>query len=342
MKKHIELIPTAGMDRDQWLNYRHSGIGASEVGCVLGLDDYTSSLELYYYKIGEVPKFDLENMAKFIGKIDEPKIAKMWQYWDPATQDELTMIRNFQMGKVVRRCQRVTAYVRNPAYPWLFVSLDRKINKYDHRGEGTLELKTIGGWEADKWDAGLPPKYITQVNTQMLVCEFLFGEMALLQDNRRFFVYPFDRSDNIANHIVNRTKDFWDRVVAGRKLVNEKFHCMTTFNEKRIQELNHEIDALAPEPDGTLAYADFLADRHGKPTRLERKGSIIELDFAKAHRDASDRLKEIQEIKTLNENNLKRAMADTQCLDFGTDGKVYWSTTPSGSRIFRNKLKTRA
>jgi putative phage-type endonuclease len=337
MKKHLELIPTTGMNRDQWLAYRHTGIGASEVGAILGLDEYTSSLELYYYKIGEVPKFDIENMAKFIGKVDEPKIAKLWQYWDG---EELSMIRNFQENKIVRRCQRVNAYVRNPAYPWLFVSLDRKIMRYDHRGEGTLELKTISGFEADKWEAGLPPKYITQVNTQMLVCEFLFGEMALLQDNRRFFVYPFDQSDNIKNHIVTRTKDFWDRVEKGRRLVNEKYHAMSQYNQRRVDECQHEIDALAPEPDGTLAYADFLADRFGKPNKLERKGTPDELACAIELRDCTDRLKELQEVKNLHENTLKRAMADVQVLDFGTDGKVLWTTTDRGTRIFRNKLKT--
>jgi putative phage-type endonuclease len=339
MKSHLQLIPTAGMNRDEWLGYRHTGIGASEVGAVLGLDDYTSSLELYYYKIGAIPKFDTESMASFVGKIDEPKIAKMWQYWDPENPDELTMIRNFQNGKVVRRCQRVNAYVRNPAYPWLFVSLDRRILKYDHRGEGTLELKTISGWEADKWEAGMPPKYIIQVNTQMLVCEFIFGEMALLQDNRRFFVYPFELSDNIRQHVITKTKDFWDRVEKGRKLVNEKYHAMSQFNQRRVDECQHEIDALAPEPDGTLAYADFLAEHYGKPNKLERQGTDQELAIGRELLDVTGRIKELVEIKNQHESTLKRAMADVQVLDFKRDGRVYWSLTDGGRRIFRNKLK---
>lgn len=340
MKSHLQLIPTTGMNRDEWLSYRHTGIGASEVGCILGLDDYTSSLELYYYKIGEVPKFDTESMASFVGKIDEPKIAKMWKYWDPENPDELTMIHNFQAGKVIRRCQRVNAYVRNPAYPWLFVSLDRKINRYDERGEGTLELKTISGWEADKWDAGIPPKYIIQVSTQMLVCEFLFGEMALLQDNRKFFVYPFDLSDNIKQHVITKTQDFWQRVEKGRKLVNEKYYEMTQFNQRRVDECQQEIDRLAPEPDGTLAYADFLAQRFDKPNKLERMGSMEELAIARELLGVTGRIKELVEIKNQHESTLKRAMADVQVLNFEKEGKVYWSTTDSGRRIFRNKLKS--
>lgn len=327
------------MSREEWLAYRHTGIGASEVGCVLGLDDYTSSLELYYYKIGEVPKFDTESMASFMGKIDEPKNAKMWTYWDPENPDEATMIKNFNAGRIMRRCQRVNAYVRNPAYPWLFVSLDRKINKYDARGEGTLELKNISGYEADKWEAGLPPKYITQVNTQMLVCEFLWGEMSILQDNRKYFVYPFELSDNIKQHVITRTQDFWQRVEKGRKLVNEKYHAMTQFNQRRVDECQHEIDSLAPEPDGTLAYANFLSERFQKPNKLERVGNESELQMGLQLADVSTRIKELQETKYFYENSLKRSMADVQVLDFKQDGKIYWSITEGGRRMFRNKLK---
>lgn len=325
------------MSRDEWLSYRHTGLGASEVGTVLGLDDYTSSLELYYYKIGEVPKFDTESMASFMGIQQEDLIAQLWQYWDG---EEDSMIRNFHAGKVIRRCQRVNAYVRNQDYPWLYVSLDRKINKSDTKGEGTLELKTLGGWEADKWESGLPPKHITQVQTQIAVCEFDWGEMAIMQDGRRFNVFPFEISTPIVQHVITRTRDFWDRVEKGRKLVNEKYLCLTQYNQRRVEELNHEIDKLAPEPDGSLAYADYLKERFNRPSSAERPGTPTELESAIAQRDAADKLKEITEVKTLHENTLKKAMGDqVQVLDFGRDGKVYWSRTSNGSRIFRNKLK---
>lgn len=339
MNSRLQFISTTGMDRETWLSYRHTGIGASEVGAILGLDQYLSSLELYYYKIGEVPRFNTESMAAFIGKVDEDKIANLWQFWEPGG-DEQVMIRNFYAKKVIRKCRRVRAYVRNPAYPWLFVSLDRKTDaKYDSRGEGALELKTIGGYEADKWEAGLPPKYITQVQTQIGVCEFGFGEMALLEDNRKFFVYPFDKSDSIFQHVVTATGNFWNKVVAGRKLVNEKYHCMATFNQKRVQELQHEIDALAPEPDGSLAYANYLKDRFDNPNKMERQGTSAELSAAIEHWRVVSELKELQEQKNLQESYLKKGMADIQVLDFGAYGKVYWHKTENG-RLFRNKLKS--
>lgn len=325
------------MTRDQWLNYRHTGIGASEVGAIMGLDDYLSSLELYYYKIGDIAKFDTQTMSAFMGTVQEDTIADLWQYWDG---DEESMIHNFQAGHVVRRCQRVNAYVRNPDYPWLYVSLDRKINKHAGHGEGNLELKTIGGWESDKWEAGLPPKYITQCTTQMVVCIFDFGEMAVLEDGRRFHVYELELRKVIAEQIVYKTREFWLRVEKGRKLVNEKYFAMTQYNQRRVDELNYEIDDLAPEPDGTLIYADYLKKRFNRPSGAERRGSPQELITAQRLASITENLKGMLEMKVLQENLLKKSMGDhVQVLDFGRDGKVYWTTTQAGGRIFRNKVR---
>lgn len=338
MKSSLEFISTANMSRESWLSYRDSGVGASDVGTILGLNDYKSSLELYYYKIGEIPRFDTETIAQFMGKEHEDMIGDLWQYWEG---DEESMIRNYRDEKIVRKCQRVNAYVRNPKYPWLFVSLDRKINKHGGKGEGTLELKTINGYEADKWQSGLPPSYVTQVQTQIVVCEFDYGEMAILQDGRRFFVLPFEKNDNIIGHVVEKTHDFWQRVVKGRKLVNEKFEALRTFNQQRVDEIQHEIDGLAPDPDGSLVYSDFLKERFNRPATSERKGTDEELQAAKAQKEAAEREKEIAEVKTLNANILKKSMgADCQVLDFGPDGKVYWSLTSAGNRVFRNKIKS--
>jgi putative phage-type endonuclease len=337
MKSYLEIVPTTGMTEQDWLAYRATGIGASEVGTILGLDDYKSSLELYYEKIGEVSRLNVESIAAFMGKEQEDFIAELWQYW---AGSEESMIQNYRAGLVVRKCRRIKAYVRNPEFPWLFVSLDRIINKFGGRGEGTLELKTIGGWEADKWEAGLPPKYVTQVNTQMLVCVFDFGEMALFQDGRRYSVLPFDLHDGIAQHVITRTKEFWDRVLEGRKLVNEKFEALVGMNQRHADLMTAQIDALAPPPDGTLVYADYLKVRHNDPHLHERRGLSDELEDALAHLEVSDRIKELTEKKLLHENRLKRAISDHQILDFGLNGKVYWTMSQEGRRrYFRNKIK---
>ena len=324
------------MSREDWLNYRHSGLGASEVGIILGLDDYCSSLELWHYKTGAVRKFDVETMFMFMGREQEDLIAQLWQYWDG---DEEGMIKNFREGKIIRKCQRVNAYVCNPAYPWLFVSLDRKINKQGSKGEGTLELKTISGYEAEKWAAGLPPKYVTQVQTQMLVCEFGWGEMAILRDGRRLDVLPFERSDGIMEHIITKTKAFWDSVEEGRKLVNTQYQARMDFNQRLVNECQAALDLLAPEPDGSLAYTNYLSEKHDRPRLADRRGTGEELDWAIEQRRIADQIDDLVTEKRRYEQLIKVAMGDFQMLDFGMDGKVYWSVDSLGKRVFRNKLK---
>lgn len=343
MKSKLLFIPTANMSREDWLSYRHDGLGASEVGTILGLDDYMSSLELFYYKIGEIARFDTETIFSFMGRYHEETIADLWQYWDG---DEETMIANYKAGKIVRRCQRVNAFVRNPEYPWLYVSLDRKINKNNiisstiMKGEGSLELKTISGFEADKWESGLPPKYVVQLNTQTLICEFDFGEMALLQDGRRFFVLPFENSKTIQKKIIEKTKEFWDKVLIARKYVNEKFIAIQEFNYLKANWLTAQIDTLAPEPDGSQAYADFLKKKYNRPLSAERLGTEEEYVYAFKQKELIDDIKECEEKKTLWENELKKRMGDRfQMLDFGARGRVYWSMNGAGNRVFRNKIK---
>lgn len=339
MKSHLQLVPTGKMSREDWLAYRHTGLGASEVGAVMGLDDYLSSLELFYYKIGDVPRFDMESMAAFMGRELEDLVAQMWQYWDPlASYPEVTMMENYRAGQIVRRCRRVNAFIRNPAYPWLYVSLDRLIQKHGTLGEGTLELKTLGYHESDKWVGGLPPKFVTQVNTQMLVPEFDYGEMAILQDGRRFDVLPFQRNDGIIQHVVVKTKEFWDRVVAARKLVNEKYHPDLRWNQRRLDEIDEEIEKLAPPPDGTLAYDDYLKERYKNPTTSSRRGTEVERRLAMNHATQKKVVEEATEQLRQIEGELKVAMGEVQALDFGLDGKVYWSKTGQGSRVFRNKV----
>lgn len=338
MKSHLIRVPTVGMERQDWLAYRMTGIGASEVGSILGLDDYTSSLELFHYKIGNVPKLDVETMASFMGREQEDFVAKLWQYWQPGGEEE-HMMENYRSGRVVRRCRRIKAFIRNPAYPWMYVSLDRVADSFAGRGEGIVECKTIGGFESDKWEAGLPPKHVVQVQTQLLVTELLWGELPLFEDGRRFHVLPFEPSESIQGHIIDRTFKFWERVKLGRRLVAIKMEAMLQHNHLKAQAIEAEIDQLAPEPDGTLAYANYLSERYQQANKLERAGSLQELTYARRQQELAIQVKGLEEEKRLMETSLKSAMGDHQVLNFGKDGKVYWSNLANGGRQFRNRLK---
>lgn len=327
------------MSRADWLRYRMTGIGASEVGTVMKLNPYKSAIQLFYEKIGDYVE-SLENLAMFLGTESEEFIADLWQYWPEKEGSTQAMIENYRAGRVIRRCQRVNAYVRNPKYPWLFVSLDRKINKTAIKGEGALELKRISSWEADKWEAGIVPGHVVQVQTQIMVAEFDHGEMAVLQDGPEYNVFPFTLNKAICKAIVKDTKEFWDRVLEARIVQTRKFEATRTFNMRMVQDCDAALQKLEPEPDGTQAYADFLKKKYRIDDPGEKAGTDEVFQWACSLVKCNEKMKRIAEDKLLYENRIKKAMGDKVTkFTFGDKGYVGWGQDVNGTRRFVNKLK---
>jgi predicted phage-related endonuclease len=132
-RKHIQFIPAVG---DVWLAYRENGIGGSEMGAILGQADYTDPIKVYLEKIGEpVSGFQGNRFSRF-GKLLEPTICDLYQYWDPAGDAELMLINKEEKTKH-RKVKRVNGFIFNTKYPWLFASIDRQIMK-DLDGEEPL------------------------------------------------------------------------------------------------------------------------------------------------------------------------------------------------------------
>lgn len=324
------------MSQAEWLAYRTRGLGASENATVMGLNQYKSNIQLFYEKLGQAVYIP-ENIYMFMGKEQEDFIANLWQYWEGS---EESMIANYRAGKIIRKCRRVNAYVHNPKYPWLFVSLDREINKHGQKDNGALEIKTISGYEMDKWEGGFPPAYVIQIQTQLLVCEYTYGESAILKDGRRMEVLPFDLHKGICQSIVTQTKDFWERVTNARRVLTQKFEAERTFNYKLAQECEAELQRLEPDPDGSEAYADFLKVKYQIARPGERKGTDPELAWATDHYKISQKMKALEEKRRFCENNLKNSMKDNITrLTFGDNGFISWATDVNKVRRFLNKLK---
>lgn len=335
MKKHLIVTPTTGMSRDDWFAFRSRGIGASEVGTILGMNQYESKLELFYKKIDPAPRKTVQTISQFMGHYHEDAVADLWQYWDGT---EAGMIKNFEEGRIVRRCRRINAYVQNPKYPWLFVSLDRIINKGERGEEGALELKTIAGYEADKWEAGIPPSHLVQVFTQMFVCEFLYGEIAAQKDGRYFDVYEFAENKTINQRIIEETKSFWDKVVRGREIMNGQYEAKRNFNQRLYDELQEELVTLEPEPDGTEAYEKYLKEKFKRSIAEAGVIAGTDADFKEAQKLISlkAKIKDLEDSARKHSNTLKRRIGDGQKLDFGKNGFISWKGEP---RTFLLRLK---
>lgn len=331
MRKDLIQVSTLQMTDDQWYDYRMNGIGASEVATVMGLNPYKSSIELFYEKIGQKQISREENAAMFWGTELEAIIADKWQYWDSKEPGQDSMIRNYRAGQKVRNCERVNRYISNPAMEHLFVSLDRRIHKQELIGEGALEVKTISGFSANQWESGIPPMYIVQLQTQIMVCDFSYGELAILKDGRHFEVFPFETNTEIQAGIIAHTKRFWDLVIEARAYVQLK----REDNNGMADHYQSQIDALAPEPDGSASYENYLKDRYKEGGSGFMKGEIVHYDIAKQYQSTHEHISKLETAKNESANKLKSVMGDFDVLDFGALGKVTWKANSKGSRVFK-------
>ena len=340
MKSNLIITSTEGMSNFDWLNFRTKGLGASDVPAVLGFSEYESPMSKFDEKISLIPKRKFENLAMFLGKQAEDKNAEMWEYWDGTVEG---MINNYYLGNKVRRCRRMNAYVQNPKYEWLFVSLDRVINKHVYKGkqygEGSLELKNLSSYEAQKWEGGIPLKHLLQVQTQMAVCEFEYGELAVKLDDRNYTVYPFEKNKAICEQIIDQTHDFWQRVKQARQIQTQLFNAKQNFNQRLVEDLEGQLQQLEPEPTGDDSVSDFLSEKYKKALPISREGTPEQLQWAKEHVKAKEAFKQIEFRKNELENRLKVSMKNVEVLNFGKDGKVSWANTVKGNRIFRNQIK---
>lgn len=316
----------------EWLEFIFPCIGGSEIAAVKGLNPYQSIIELFYEKVGVKPTYDIDNVAMFWGRELEQQIAEKWQYWDG---DPDTQIDNFTKENVIRRCRRLNAYVQNKSFPWIFVSLDRVINKGGGKEEGSLECKTISGFAANMWENGIPPMYVAQLQTQLAVCGFDHGEIALLKDGRYFDVLPFDRSEGIISALTEASREFYELVKKGLALYCLYLTCPDA--EKRPYLLA-EIDKLAPEPDGSPAYENYLNTRY-QDEGISLPGGSDELDAARDYMYYNRAIKALEEGKTLASNKLKAFMKEANTIDFGADGKVTWKENKAGTRSISVKVK---
>lgn len=337
MKSNLIYTSTAGMSDAEWLQFRKQGIGASEVGYIMGLSPYKSNVELFYEKLNVNISQSADTVPTFMGKYMEAVIADLWTYWQ---DDQMQMQANYKAGIRVRSMQRVNAYIQNPKYPHLFVSLDRRINKYDHRGNGCLEIKTLGGWEAEKWEAGVPPSHIVQVNTQMLVTGWKFAELAIFEDGRYLNVYPFKPHKGITQAIITQTTDFWKRVESARRCLTQKFEAEQNFNTRKVREIEAELQRLEPTPDASVALANFLKEKYREAEVLsERRGTLLEYELAKEHLLLKEQRKALDVDILLKENTLKAGMQATECITFGEGGRILWKNDSGGARRFKNQIK---
>jgi putative phage-type endonuclease len=349
---YIERIPEKD---EEWHKRRSNGIGASDIGRILGLNDYEggSCIEIFYEKIGLKPAFRGSNKYTFWGHQQEELIANAWKYYD-GTKD--SYIFNYEKNNKVRDCRNVHGVLSNEKYPHLFTNIDRLITKGCFKltdgtmleDNGILECKTGSSWVAKKWQEGIDPMYVMQVQQQLMIMGLEYAEIAFLElDNRELWVYPVEANKSLISQIEEQSYVFWYKMVLpAKKLVAERELELNRGNMDAVRKIEYEIQKLEPSADGSERYKDFMNQRWlSEPDIIKADESqlinALELKYYK------ELIKELERDVTLKENIIRQFMGDNinistnktpDTLDFDEYGKITWKT--EGKNLDRKVLRT--
>lgn len=134
-------------NKDEWKDARIKGIGGSDVASIVGLNSWTSNVELYQRKIGAIRSDIAKNELIDYGITMESSIRKAFQlehkdkYLVQYKKDTLLMNNNNTM---------------------LLYSPDGLLYDQETKQKGILEIKT--SWNTSKWAKDkIPNNYLCQI-----------------------------------------------------------------------------------------------------------------------------------------------------------------------------------
>lgn len=190
--REIRFTGTTEEINKQWVEARKNGIGGSDVASIMGLNKYSSPLNVWLVKTGREESPDLsDNQAVEWGNRLEDVVADKFADEHPELQ---VRRRNATMVSIKR--------------PWAFANIDRWVT--DGKGNvGILEVKTVGMRRAADWDNGVPLYYLTQVMHYMSVTGYQYAWVAVLIGGQEFREYYIERDEQDIQAINDAVDTFW-------------------------------------------------------------------------------------------------------------------------------------
>jgi len=174
----------------EWHELRSNGIGGSQVGTILGLNQWESAYTLWAKLTGKIPESFEQNEKMFWGTVLEPVIRDEWAKQNPAYKIWLT---------------GTWADDYRHANPDGILQLNDPIT-----GEvefGLLEIKTAGY----RWDE-VPPQYVAQCQWYMHLLGLKWCKLVVLFQGNNLVTYDLDYDQEFSELMVKRVQDFWDGV----------------------------------------------------------------------------------------------------------------------------------
>lgn len=183
--------------RAEWLAQRRTGIGGSDVAAILGLSKWSTPLQVYQQKRGELGE-QPENDAMRWGRYLEPVVR---QAYADETGNEVRVLPTM---------------IRHPAHDFMVANLDGFVAP-EHAPRRVFEAKTARsaeGWGEPGTDQ-IPQPYLLQVQHYLAVTGFIVADVAVLIGGSDFRLYEVPEDRELQEMLVDAEHEFWRRVQRG-------------------------------------------------------------------------------------------------------------------------------
>jgi putative phage-type endonuclease len=187
--------------REEWLQARLTGIGASDLPIILGMSRYMSPVELWAQKTGKAgDNAEVSEAAEF-GIALEPIVKRKYVE---------------RTGRALLGLAPFTI-VRSVHFPWMVASLDDVVLPGEGKGPGAMEAKTTSAFRREDWLDEPPLPHQVQTQWQMGVVGWAWASIGVVIGGQVFKYADVDRSDNFIGIAMAEAEAFWKLVKDGKQ-----------------------------------------------------------------------------------------------------------------------------
>jgi putative phage-type endonuclease len=273
----IEKISTVNLSRSQWLEERRKSVSGSEVGAILGLNQYASPFSVWANKTGRTPDA-------------EPNEAMR-----QGTDLEGYVARRFTEASGLK-VERVNYILRNTDFPHLHANIDRRVVGV----RAGLECKTASALRMSSFTGGeFPESYYAQCVVYMAVTELPRWFLAVVILGKDFKIYQMarERDMEVPPWCESSVYVSPDEFQAIREVV-------ATF-------WGYVESGIEPPVDGMEATGETLATMY--PAANGESVSLFGCeDVLTAYMEAKSRLKDLERDVAGYENEIKARLGEAE------------------------------
>lgn len=235
------------------LKERQQGIGGSDVAALLGLSNWTTPLQLYMRKRGELAEDDINEAMRW-GEILEGIILEEYQ--------NLTGLKVSKPKHTIKKA----------GHEFMLANLDGLI-EYVENGKRyckIVEIKTANQYDVGNWGEPytdqIPDYYLTQCHHYMTVLDAQECDVAVLIGGNDFRVYNIKRDHELSQMLIEREGQFWEMVQKG--IIPD----IVTTTDWKIQYLNKltENSIVASDEDLQLVKELYRTNKEIKALELKK------------------------------------------------------------------------